>query len=279
MFWLAALSACLLGQAALASEVCQPLVEYDTITKVVTDRFYDKTFRGLDWPARVAADPSGDRLRRRCKRCRRENQSPSIPAAIQNLTDDFSAQIAAFRKAEVDIVTGVVIPPDFTFWTQASQKGFRHGSPRSARRCCFRSPSRRSAGPATTSRRRSGGRRPTRSSLLAHRRIRGRDLARPIKQATGKPWTQPIGFAHALFEVAIDALKRSADPKDAKATIAAIGATSLDTLVGPIRFGQGVPPFARNVAKTPLVGGQWRLGRRRQYQIVVTRQPDRAANP
>jgi branched-chain amino acid transport system substrate-binding protein len=41
----------------------------------------------------------------------------------------------------------------------------------------------------------------------------------------------------------------------------AIAATNLDTMVGPIAFdGAGLPPFAAaNVAKTPLVGGQWRL--------------------
>src|ERR1700730_1133922 len=45
---------------------------------------------------------------------------------FQNLTDDFSAQIAAFRSADAEIVTGVVIPPDFTtFWNQAQQKGYR----------------------------------------------------------------------------------------------------------------------------------------------------------
>ena len=39
------------------------------------------------------------------------------PGRYQNLTDDFTAQIAAFKKAECDIITGVVLPPDFTtFW-------------------------------------------------------------------------------------------------------------------------------------------------------------------
>src|ERR1700735_4408548 len=42
------------------------------------------------------------------------------PGRFQNLTDDFSAQIAAFRGADAEIVTGVVIPPDFTtFWNQS----------------------------------------------------------------------------------------------------------------------------------------------------------------
>ena len=48
------------------------------------------------------------------------------PGRFQNLTDDFSSQIAAFRGADAEIVTGVIIPPDFTtFWNQARQKGYK----------------------------------------------------------------------------------------------------------------------------------------------------------
>ncbi len=43
----------------------------------------------------------------------------------QNMSDDFSAQINAFKQADVQILTGIPIPPDFTtFWTQAKQQGF-----------------------------------------------------------------------------------------------------------------------------------------------------------
>ena len=48
------------------------------------------------------------------------------PGRYQNLTDDFSAQITAFKNANAEIVTGVVLPPDFTtFWNQALQQGFK----------------------------------------------------------------------------------------------------------------------------------------------------------
>ena len=47
------------------------------------------------------------------------------PGHYQNLTDDFSSYISNFKSGKVDIVTGVMIPPDFTtFWTQAKQQGF-----------------------------------------------------------------------------------------------------------------------------------------------------------
>jgi hypothetical protein len=77
---------------------------------------------------------------------------------------------------------------------------------------------------------------------------------------------------HALFEVAVDVLKRSADKNDPKAVVAAIAATKLDTVVGHIEWnGKDLPPFAqKNIAKTPLVGGQWRLRDGSKYEIVIT---------
>src|SRR5262249_60252494 len=48
------------------------------------------------------------------------------PGRYQNLTDNFSAQINAFKGANCEIITGVVLPPDFTtFWKQALQQGFK----------------------------------------------------------------------------------------------------------------------------------------------------------
>ena len=77
---------------------------------------------------------------------------------------------------------------------------------------------------------------------------------------------------HALFEVAIDVLKRVPQRGDAKATVKAIVETNLDTVVGKLQWnGANLPPFAaKNVAKTPLVGGQWRLRDGNKYDIVIT---------
>ncbi|MGO4841196.1 ABC transporter substrate-binding protein, partial [Rhizobiaceae sp. 2RAB30] len=48
------------------------------------------------------------------------------PGRYQPLSDDFSAQISAFKAAGAEIATGVMIPPDFgTFWAQAGQQGFK----------------------------------------------------------------------------------------------------------------------------------------------------------
>jgi branched-chain amino acid transport system substrate-binding protein len=194
------------------------------------------------------------------------------PGRYQNMNDDFSAQINAFKKNQVEIVTGVVIPPDFTtFWNQASQQGFRPQIASIGKAILFPV--------AVEALGKSGNNlssevwwspsHPFKSSLTG---AGAAELASDYTSATGKPWTQPIGFAHALFEVAVDALKRSSDPGDPAATIEAIAATDLATIVGPVKFGSDqLPPFARkNIAKTPLVGGQWRLKDDGKYDIVIT---------
>ena len=111
---------------------------------------------------------------------------------------------------------------------------------------------------------------PFKSSLTGQS---AKQLAEGYEAATKKQWTQPIGFVHALFEVATDVLKRTGKTGDAKATVKAIQATKLDTIVGPIAWsGQKLPPFAqKNIAKTPLVGGQWRLrgASGNKYDIVI----------
>ena len=91
------------------------------------------------------------------------------------------------------------------------------------------------------------------------------------EQAAGRLWTMPAGFVHALFEVAVDAIKRCEDPTDTEALAAAIGATNLDTVVGKVAWGQdNVPEFARkNIAKTPLVGGQWRRKDDGSFDLVI----------
>ena len=193
------------------------------------------------------------------------------PGRYQDLTDDFSAQIAAFRKGEVEIVTGVVIPPDFTtFWNQANQKGFKPKIVSVGKALLF---------PVSLEALGKSGhnlacevwwtdKHPFKSALTG---VSAGDVAKAYTTASGKPWTQQLGFIHALFELAADSLKRASDASDPKSIVEAISKANLDTVVGNLAFGNPkLPPFAqRNVAKTPLVGGQWRLRDNGKYEVVV----------
>jgi len=202
----------------------------------------------------------------------RLNYKLADPGRYQNLTDDFSAQINAFKSAQCEIVTGVVIPPDFTtFWSQAKQLGFTPKVASIGKALLFPQAVEAlgKAGHNLSTEVWWTPNHPFKSSLTGQSSA---ELAAGFTKATGRPWTQPIGFAHALFELAVDVLKRADDPTDPETLVKTIAATKLDTIVGPIAWGgDNLPPFAaKNVAKTPLVGGQWRLKEGGGYDLVIT---------
>tara|TARA_R110002124_G_scaffold14903_22_gene65839 strand:- start:75 stop:1349 length:1275 start_codon:yes stop_codon:yes gene_type:complete len=176
------------------------------------------------------------------------------PGRYQPLTDDFSNQIAAFKEAGCTIVTGNMIPPDFaTFWAQAAQQGFNPKIVTIGKALLFPSviESLGARGDGLTTEVWWSPDHPFSSSLTG---VSARDLTAGYTSATGRPWTQPIGFKHALFEVVADVVQRSEDLEDPAAIVAAIASTNLDTIVGNVNWDNG--PI-NNVTKTPLVAGQW----------------------
>ena len=193
------------------------------------------------------------------------------PGRYQNLTDDFTAQINAYKAANCDIVTGVPIPPDFTtFWTQAKQQGFAPKAASIGKAILFpvAVEALGDAGHNLSSEVWWSPSHPFSSSL---NEMSAGELAAGYTAATGRQWTQPIGFVHALFEVAKDVFGRTSDAGNGDAVAETIAATNLNTIVGNVAWnGAGLPPFAaRNVAKTPLVGGQWRLKDGGDYDLVI----------
>lgn len=189
------------------------------------------------------------------------------PGRYQPLSDDFSNQIAAFKSAGCEIVTGNMIPPDFaTFWSQAAQQGFNPKVVTIGKALLFPSviESLGDRGDGLTSEVWWSPNHPFASSLTG---ASSKELAGDYSTATGRPWTQPIGFKHALFEVVADVVKRAADLEDPAAIVSAIAATNLNTIVGPVNWANG--PI-NNVTKTPLVAGQWQKdGDGFELQIVA----------
>jgi branched-chain amino acid transport system substrate-binding protein len=207
------------------------------------------------------------------------NPSTGFPPAVQqrgyqiidpgnypNGTQDFSAQIAAFRDANAEILLGVPIPPDFTtFWRQASQQGFQPKIATIGKALLFPS-SVEALGPIGENLGTEvwwSPSHPFTSSLTGQTTAA---LAEAYTQATDKQWTQPIGFAHALFEVAAAAFSAVDAIDDREGLATAISQLKLDTVVGPLDWTSGPVP---NVAKTPLVGGQWRTGTDFPYELVI----------
>uniref|UniRef100_UPI003F493E4B ABC transporter substrate-binding protein n=1 Tax=Nonomuraea bangladeshensis TaxID=404385 RepID=UPI003F493E4B len=189
------------------------------------------------------------------------------PGLYTTQSQDFSSQIATYKKAGTEILTGVPIPPDFTtFWKQAKQQDYAPKIATIGKALLF--PSSVEAlgdlgdnlgtevwwSPAY----------PFTSSLTGQS---AKDLAAAYEKALGKQWTQPIGFSHALFEVTAAAVTK-AGTTDKQAVANALKSLKVSTVVGNLDWTSGPVP---NVAKTPLAGGQWRkaTGTTHPYDLVI----------
>jgi branched-chain amino acid transport system substrate-binding protein len=180
----------------------------------------------------------------------------SNPGLYPDGTQDFSAQIAKYKSDDDEVLLGVPIPPDFTtFWKQASQQGYKPKVATIGKALLF--PSSVEALGDTAQNLSTevwwAPSAPYKSSLSGQS---AQELADAYTKSTGKPWTQPLGFAEALFEVATAAVEKagSTSPDD---IVGALKSLDVNTVVGEVHWGAdpNVPPY---VAKTPLAGGQWR---------------------
>lgn len=177
--------------------------------------------------------------------------------------NDFSSVISVFKKEKVEILFGNMIPPDFaTAWRQCHSQGFKPKIATIGRCLLFPSAIEAIGGdlPAGLSCEIWWSpSHPFKSSLTGES---AKDHCQMWTKETGKQWTQPLGFVHAAYEIAADALGR-AQTLDKQAVRAAIAATSLDTIVGPIKYNQ------QNYARTPMVSGQWVKGKKFPWDLRI----------
>ena len=185
------------------------------------------------------------------------------------LSEDFTAQINQLKANNCEIACGIFNPPQFvTFWTQCAQQGYRPKIMTPPKAVLF--PSAVEAlgdrGTGTSTEVWWSQHHPFKSGLTGQT---AQQFCDAYTAATGKQWTQPIGFKHANIEVAIDVLKRakSLKPEDIRD---AIKATEYSSLVGPLTWKGGNPQNpVPNVCTTPLVGGQWKPGKKFKYDLNI----------
>ena len=189
------------------------------------------------------------------------------PGRYQGEKDSFSTEIDAFKAAGAQIVTGVPLPGDFAnFWRQAGRRGYRPRIASVGKALAFPAfIEAMGAADGLSTEVSWSPRHPFTSSLTG---ASAAQLAEDFQRRTGRQWIQPIGFVHALFEVAVSVLRRAGDIADKPALVDAIKATRLDTVVGPVDWTSAQAYFP-NVARTPLVGGQWRRGRTWPFELEI----------
>jgi branched-chain amino acid transport system substrate-binding protein len=184
------------------------------------------------------------------------------------LSDDFTAQITQLKNLNADIACGIFNPPQFAiFWTQCAQQGFKPKIVTPPKALLF--PTAVEAlgdrGEGMSTEVWWSHHHPFKSSLTGQT---AQEYCDAYEKASGKQWTQPLGFKHANLEVAIDVLKR-AKKLDADSIRESIAATDYQSIVGPITWKGGPTNPVPNVCTTPIVGGQWQKGTKWKYDLNI----------
>ncbi len=178
------------------------------------------------------------------------------PGGYEDGTTDYSAQIAKYKGAGVQIFTGVPIPPDFaTFWRQAAQLGF-------AKTIKIQSIAKTGLFPSQMEALGSLGYNiaslcywhptfPYKSPLTGGT---SKELADGYEKSSGRQWNQQLGGTQSLLDAGTEALKATSDPKNKAEVAKTLSHFRVTTAVGVVEWGKGPVP---NVYPTPLIGAQW----------------------
>jgi branched-chain amino acid transport system substrate-binding protein len=188
------------------------------------------------------------------------------PGRFDMPASNYNAQIAAFKSAGVNIIEGVLPPPEFTtFWNGCFQQGYQPEVVYVGKACEFPAAMEPLGDHAVglTVETWWSKFHPFNSGMTGQTSM---ELADAYEAASGREWSLPLGFRHSLFEVIFDTLKRTQNPDDKASIRDALKSTNYASIVGPIDFTKG--PFP-NTAQTPLVLSQWTKGKKWPIELEI----------
>jgi branched-chain amino acid transport system substrate-binding protein len=192
------------------------------------------------------------------------------PGPYENGNQDFTSIIQKFKAADVQIIAGVPIPPDFvTFWTQAAQQGFHPKVATIGKALFFPAtvpsiPNDLGQGLAFTTW--WGPTFPYKSSFDGTTPQKWISNFEASSEGKGLSWNQATPDNESLFELTNAALVASGNPHDKKAVNAAFDKVNMMTLAGPVDFTSG--PFP-GVATLQTAVGQWQKNSDGKWEWVV----------
>ena len=178
------------------------------------------------------------------------------PGPYENMTQDFTTHIEAFKDAGVDIVVCFPFPPDFpVFWRQAAQRGL-------AQRLKIMQMAKAGLFAAEMEALGELGQglctgvywHPAFPFASTATGLSNADMGTAYEAATDRQWAQALGASASLFDAAIALAQQSGNPKDKESLAATLPALRAETAVGTVDFTTGPVP---NCAVSGLAGGQW----------------------
>ena len=192
-----------------------------------------------------------------------------VPALYPPGAEDFTDQIAQFKKAGCDVLSGAVSPPDFSnFWKQSLQQGFHPKVPSMTLAIGFPM-ALESLGESGLNLMGEGGWNRTWPFTDWITGMTCGELSDQYEKDTGQQWVPSIGSTMDRYEMAFDALKRCPNVDDKNAIIDAFKTMKLEDVGGPVDFTAPIDanPFAPdsfrphpNVVKGTVAAHQWVKG-------------------
>ena len=183
------------------------------------------------------------------------------PSNFQAGSEDFTAQITAFKKGGVELIMGNMIPPDFTnFWKAAAQQGFSPKACLVGKAILFPQ-SVEALGDVANG---------LMTELWWHRTfpwtssLSGETCAQLADDFEAKKNTEQTAplLHYVCGEMALYGLKNATDPKSKDAVLAAISTMKFDSIIGPIDFTADI------IAQTGTGPADWPAGPGRKTKNV-----------
>ncbi len=191
---------------------------------------------------------------------KKEGWKATDPGRFQQGLPDFSAIINQFKRNKVEVVAGVLAPPDMqNYLQQAAQAGFApkmyvidkgtgYPEPMAALgKVGYGLLSVNFWSPAFPGASKFGG-------------YDAQALVNAFEKATGKLYVPPLGWNDASYDILFDAIQR-AGFKDREAVRKALAATDLDTVTGHVKFNE------QHYSVAPLGGAQWRYDESKKHLV------------
>jgi len=189
------------------------------------------------------------------------------PGQYPSLTDDFSNVVKAFKDADIDILAGTNIPPDFSnLFTQMQAAGVEVDAITMGK-CCLLPGDVAALGDNVEGILSEVWWSPLYPYVSGLTGVSCSELGALYYADNGGVMPQPAGYAYAALELAVEAFTK-AGTTDKEAVMEALRALDVETIVGPIKYDKTMNNL--QYSDTVVAGGQWQKNAETgEWELVV----------
>lgn len=188
------------------------------------------------------------------------------PGQYPSGTTDFTNIVNAFKSANIDILAGTNIPPDFlNLFNEVIKQGVSVGCITMGK-CCLLEGDVAALGDLAEGIMTEVWWAPTNPYTSNLTGVSCDDLGTAYASDNGRNMPQPAGYAYAALEIAVNAFEK-AGSTNSEAVLDALSQTDIQTIVGPIKYDQKMGGLT--YGDTVISGGQWQKNADGNLELVI----------